>query len=290
MDSFSTQKMKSRKIIKRPAKKSRVQIILDLFFQAVEIIVVLVTVAKLCYQLIITFEDSGVAAVIKANRNLAFLIGNVIVIALIAKSGLLVNQELDPKCKRNDLYEEFVRESSRRDGNSRGEMRNRGKQSEAEKEAKKSITENRGKQSESEKEKQSITENIEKQRNSEKTEKHIATEKKMKQRIFEKRVEQSKTEKMTKQSIFVKGGEQSIVEHQETTVKKLEIQNLSERGKFQSYQRCRSENLEGLDKSSRGRLRRSETDASSERFDSDDELRYKIESFIARQRRNQNDD
>lgn len=281
MDSFSTQKMKSRKIIKRPAKKSRVQIILDLFFRAVEIIVVLVAVAKLCYQLIIKFEDSGVAALIKANRNLAFLIGNVIVIALIAKSGLLANQELDPKCKRNDLYEEFVRESSRRDGNSRGEMRNRGKQSEAEKEAKKSIIENREKQSESEKEKQSITENIEKQRNSEKTEKPIATEKKMKQRIFEK---------MTKQSIFVKGAEQSIVEHQETTVKKLEKQNLSERGKIQSYQRCRSENLEGLYKSSRGRLRTSETDASSERFDSDDELRYKIESFIARQRRNQNDD
>ncbi|CAA7020628.1 unnamed protein product [Microthlaspi erraticum] len=308
MDSFSTQKIKSRKT-KRPAKKSRVQIILDLLFRAVEIIVVLVTVAKLCYQLAITFEDSGVAAVINANRNLAFLIGNVIVIALIAKSGLLLNQEQDPKCKRNDLYEEFVRESSRRDGNSQDEMRNRGKQSEARNEARKSITETRAKQcEETEKEKQSITENMAKQRSYEKTEKLIATEKKMKQSISEKRFEQSKPEKMTKQSISVKGEEQRktekmakqsisvkgvdqiIVEHHETAVEKLEKQNLSERRQIQSYQRCRSENLEGLEKSSCVRLRRSETDASSERYDSDDELRYKIESFIARQRRNQNYD
>ncbi|VVB09684.1 unnamed protein product [Arabis nemorensis] len=259
MDSLSTQKTKSRKI-KRIAKKSRVQIILDLFFRAIEIVVVLVTVAKLCNELVVTFQDSGVAEVILANRSLAFVVGNAIVIALIAKSGVFFNQEIDPKCKRNDLYDEFVRESSNR---------NRGKHSEAENEATQSITETRTKQSEVQKEKQSVTEKIEKQSISEKTEKHSVTEKKTKQ---------SKPEKMTKQNVV------------EITVKKTEKQSLIEKKQSQSYRRSKSENLESLEKSSCGRLRRSETDVSSEIFDFDDELRYKIESFIARQRRNQNDD
>ncbi|KAL1190271.1 hypothetical protein V5N11_016658 [Cardamine amara subsp. amara] len=271
MDSFTTQKTKSRKI-KRLAKKSRVQIILDLFFRAIEIIVVLVTVAKLCYELVITFQDSGVAAVILANRSLAFAVGNAIVIALFAKPVLLSNQELDSKCKSNDLYAEFVRESSRR---ARAEMR-REKHSEAENEAKQSITENRAKENE---EKQIITESRVKQSSSDKTDK---------QSVTEKRVKQSKPKKLTKQSISVKGEIESEVEHQEITVK-MENQNLTEKRLIQSYQRSRSENLEDLHKRSCGRLRRSETDASSERFDYD-ELRYKIESFIARQRRNQNDD
>ncbi|CAD5330374.1 unnamed protein product [Arabidopsis thaliana] len=193
MDSFSTQKPKSRKMKKRLAKKSRVEIILDLFFRAIEIVVVLVTLAKLSYELVVTFEDSSVASVILANRSLAFVIGNAIVIALIAKSGILLNQEHDPKCKSNDLYEDFVLESSRR------------------------------------------------------------------------------------------------VEHKDITMT-IEKQNLTEKRQIQSYQRSKSENLKVLEKSSCGRLKRSETDASAERFDSDDELRYKIESFIARQRRNQTDE
>ncbi|KAJ4898719.1 Uncharacterized protein Rs2_12670 [Raphanus sativus] len=219
MDSFTTQKTKPRKT-KRLARKSRVQIILDIVSRAIETIVVLVTVAKLCYQLVVAFHDSGVAAVILANRNLAFVVGNAIVIALIAKSGLLSNQEAVPKYKSNDLYEEFVRESSKREG--------------------------------------------------------VVVEKKTKKSISEKRVKRSKHEKLTEQS---------------TSVKKMEKQNLAEeRQQIQSYQRSKSENVKGLKKSCCGRLRRSETDASSERFDSDDELRYKIESFIAKQRRNQNDD
>ncbi|CAG7898961.1 unnamed protein product [Brassica rapa] len=231
MDSFSSQKTKPRKT-KRLAKKSRIQIILDLFYRAIEIVLVLVTVAKLCYQLVLTLHDSGVAAVVIANRNLAFVVANAIVIALIAKSGLLLNQEVGPKSKRNALYEEFVQESSRRD---------------------------EGKQSEAEKETLNITETIAKQ---------------------------SIPEKVTKQRDSVKREKQSIVEHQEIAVEKMGKQ----KRQSQSYQRSRSENLEGLEKSSCGRLRRSETDASSERFDSEDELRFKIESFIARQRRNQNDD
>ncbi|XP_010446450.1 PREDICTED: uncharacterized protein LOC104729224 [Camelina sativa] len=263
MDSFSTQKTKPRKM-KRLAKKSRVQILFDLFFRAMEIIVVMVTVAKLCYELVITFQDSGVAAVILANRSLAFAVGNAIVIALIAKSGLLLNQELDHKCKRNDLYEEFVRESSRRDGGiSRAEVREI--QSEAENKAKQSITENEEKQSKSEKKTKQII-------------------------VFEKGVKQSKPEKLTKQIISVNREKQSVVvEHEDITVE-MEKQNLTEKRRSQSYQRSQSENLKGLEKSSCGRLKRSETDVSSERVDSDDELRYKIESFIARQRRNQNDD
>ncbi|KAF8098533.1 hypothetical protein N665_0264s0036 [Sinapis alba] len=249
MDTFTTQKTKSRKI-KRLAKKPRAQIILDLFYRVIEIILVIVTVAKLCYQLVITLHDSGVTAAILANRNLAFVVANAIVVALIAKSGILLNQEVVTKTKRNAFYEEFVQESSRRDEVSRAEMRNRGKQSEAEEET------------------QSITETI------------------SKQSIPGKGETRSKPEKVTKQRTSVKRVKQSIVEHQETTVKKMEKQ----KRQSQSYQRSRSENLEGLERSSCGRLRRSETDASSDRFDSEDELRFKIESFIARQRRNQNDD
>ncbi|KAJ0229997.1 Nucleolar-like protein [Hirschfeldia incana] len=284
MDSFTTQKTKPRKT-KRLAKKSRV---LDTVSQAIETIVVLVTVAKLCYQLVVTFQDSGVAAVILANRNLAFAVGNAIVIALIAKSGILSNQEAVPKYKGNDLYEEFVRESSRREGVPRSEIRNRGKQSEAENEAKQSITETRPKQSEAEKETHSITENVAKQSISD----HDVIEKKTRKSISEKRVKRSKPQKLTEQSTSVKKVEQqSIVEHQEITVKKIEKHSLvDERQQIQSYQRSKSENMEGSNKSYCGRLRRSETDASSERFDSDDELRCKIESFIAKQRRNQIDD
>ncbi|CAH8369365.1 unnamed protein product [Eruca vesicaria subsp. sativa] len=256
MDSFNSQKTKSRKI-KRLTKKSRVQIILDLFYRAIEIVLVLVTVAKLCYQLVITLHDSSVAAVILANRNLAFVVANAIVISLIAKSGVLSNQEAVTKSKSNALYEEFVHKSSRR---------NRVKQSEAENKVKQSITE----QSEAGEEKQSITESI------------------PKHSISEKRETRSKHEKVTKQRTSVNREKQSIAEHHETTVKKME----KEKRQSQSYQRSRSENLEGLEKTtSCGSLRRSETDASSERFDSDeDELRFKIESFIAKQRRNQNDD
>lgn len=268
MDSFSTQKTKSRKMKKRLAQKSRVEIILDLFFRAIEIVVVLVTVAKLSYELVVTFEDSSVASVILANRSLAFVVGNGIVIALIAKSGLLLNQELDPKCKSNDLYEEFVLESSRRGGVSQAEMRSRETQSEAENEAKQSITENKAKENE---EKQSISESRVKQ---------SVTEKKTKQIISEKKVKQSKPERLTKQS---------VVEHKDVTVK-MEKHNLTEKRQIQSYQRSQSENLKVLEKSSCRRLKRSETDASAERFGSDDELRYKIESFIARQRRNQTDE
>ncbi|XP_018451518.1 uncharacterized protein LOC108822833 [Raphanus sativus] len=257
MDSFNSQKTKSRKI-KRLAKKSRAQIILDLFYRAIEIALVLVTAAKLCYQLVITLHDSGVAAAILANRNLAFVIANAIVIALIAKSGLLLNQEVVPNCKSNDLdlYDE---------------VRNRGKQSEAENKATQSIIEARAKQREAEKETESITETI------------------AKYSIPEKIETRSKPEKSTKHSTSVQREKQSKVEHQETTAKKMEKQSLAEKMQSQSYQRSRSENLEGLEKSPCGRLRRSETDASSERFDSDDELRFKIESFIARQRRNQYD-
>ncbi|CAA0397983.1 hypothetical protein ISN44_As04g041270 [Arabidopsis suecica] len=277
MDSFSTQKPKSRKMKKRLAKKSRVEIILDLFFRAIEIVVVLVTLAKLSYELVVTFEDSSVASVILANRSLAFVIGNAIVIALIAKSGILLNQEHDPKCKSNDLYEDFVLESSRRGGFSQDEMRSGEKQSEAENEAKQSITENKAKENE---EKQSITESRVKK---------SVTEKKTKRIISEKKVKQSKPEKLTKQSTFVNREKQSEVEHKDITMT-IEKQNLTEKRQIQSYQRSKSENLKVLEKSYCGRLKRSETDASAERVDSDDELRYKIESFIARQRRNQTDE
>ncbi|CAG7873426.1 unnamed protein product [Brassica rapa] len=272
MDSFTTQKTKPRKT-KRLAKKSRVQIILDIVSRAIETIVVLVTVSKLCYQLVVTFHDSGVAAVILANRNLAFVVGNAIVITLIANSGLLLNQEGVPKYKSNDLYVEFVQESSRRDGVPRHEMRNRGKQSEAEKEAKQGI---RPKQSEAEEETQSIVENIAKQGISDQGEGQVVIKKKTKKIISEKRVKMSKPEKLTEQSTSVKKMEKESI-----------VEPLEERQQIQSYQRSKSENLEGLKKSYCGRLKRSETDAS---IDSDDELRFKIESFIAKQRRNQNDD
>ncbi|CAN8276583.1 unnamed protein product [Cochlearia groenlandica] len=264
MDSFTTHKSKPRKT-KKLARKSRFRIIFDMFSRAIEIIAVLVTIGKLSYQLVIAFEDYDVVAVILANRNLAFAVGNAIVIALIAKSGLLSNQELDSKRKSNGLYEEFARESSSRDVISRTHLRN--------------IREERGTKTE----KQSITENMTKQ---------SKTEKKTKQSKLEKMSKQSITENgEKKQSIVVKMEEQSIKEEKKKKKQSIvENQDITDNMQIQTYKRSMSENLEEEKKKCCERLRRSETNVSNEIFETEDELRYKIESFIARQRRNQNYD
>ncbi|KAF8088081.1 hypothetical protein N665_0554s0011 [Sinapis alba] len=213
MDSLSsTQKSKPRKM-KAVVKKSRVQILLDLFYLVIQITVVMVTVAKLCYQLVIMFEDSGSGLTrFLINRHFAFILGNAIVITVVAKCGLFVDQEPDARRNSNDFYEEFVRESSR------------GEQS----------TEDKGE----------------------------------KQKKIDNSAKQSSDEE---KDVTVKRHRQIITQKQESQKK--------------SYVRSRSENLEGSKKSSCGRLRRSETERHS-----DDELRYKIESFIARQRRNLKDE
>ncbi|CAH8390556.1 unnamed protein product [Eruca vesicaria subsp. sativa] len=231
MDSLSTQKAKPRKMKKAVVKKSRVQILLDLFYRVIQITVVMVTVAKLCYQLVIMFEDSGLTRFL-INRHLAFVLGNAIVITIVAKCGLFVNQEPDARRNSNDLYDEFVRENSRRERrSSHTDVICREKQS----------TEDDG-------EKQKKTENS---------------------------ARQSSDEEKSKKDVTVKRQRQIITQKQESPKK--------------SYERSRSEKLEGSSKkSSCGRLTRSETARPSD--DSDDELRYKIESFIARQRRNQKDE
>ncbi|KAJ4890862.1 Uncharacterized protein Rs2_30610 [Raphanus sativus] len=237
MDSPSTQKAKPRKM-KAVVKKSRVQKLLDLFYRVVEITVVMVTVAKLCYQLVTMFEDSGLTRFL-INRHLAFLLGNAIVIAVVAKCGLFANQEPHARRNSNDFYDEFVQEeSSRREQSLHADVTCREKQSSEEDISKQSMLEkNRAKQS--------TEDNREKQ----------STEKK---------------------DISVKRQKQVITQKQESPRK--------------SYERSGCEKLEGSKKSSCGcgRLMRSETERPAEV--SDDELRYKIESFIARQRRNQKDE
>ncbi|CAF1860342.1 unnamed protein product [Brassica oleracea var. botrytis] len=232
MDSLtSTQKAKPRKM-KAVVKKSRVQILLDLFYRVIQITMVMVTVAKLCYQLVIMFEDSGLTRFL-INRHLAFVLGNAIVITIVAKCGLFVGQEPDARRNSNDFYDEFVRESSRKEQSLHTDMVCR------ESEAKQS-TEDKG-------EKQKKTDNSAKQ---------------------------SSGEENSKKDVTVKRQRQIITQKQESPKK--------------SYERSRSEKLEGSKKSSCGRLKRSETERPAD--DSDDELRYKIESFIARQRRNQKDE
>ncbi|CAH8309142.1 unnamed protein product [Eruca vesicaria subsp. sativa] len=246
MDSLSTQKSKPRKM-KAVAKKSRFQVILDLFYRVIEITVVVVTVAKLCYQLVIMFEDSGLTRFL-INRHLAFLLGNAIVISIVAKCGLFANQEPDaPRRNTNEFYDEFVRESSRREQRVHTDLICREKQSSEDN--KQSREEQSSEDKEQSKAKQSMLEN------------------RAKQSTQDKREEQS----TDKKDITVKRGRQIITQTQESPRK--------------SYERSGSENLEGSKKSSCGRLKRSETVDVS-----DDELRYKIESFIARQRRNQKDE
>ncbi|KAF3495615.1 hypothetical protein DY000_02057271 [Brassica cretica] len=220
MDSPSTQKPKPRKM-KAAVKKSRAQKLLDLFYRVIEITVVMVTVAKLCYQLVIMFEDSGLSRFL-INRHLAFLLGNAIVIAVVAKCGLFANQEPDARRNSNDFYNEFVRESSRRE-----------------------------------------------QSSEEDRSKHISEDKK------QSRAKQSMLENRAKQSTEDNNREKQSTDKKDITVKR-------------EKQRSESENLEGSKKSSCGRLKRSETERHADV--SDDELRYKIESFIARQRRNQKDE
>ncbi|KAL0741482.1 hypothetical protein Bca4012_082995 [Brassica carinata] len=120
----------------------------------------------------------------------------------------------------NDFYDEFVRESSRRE-------QRKAKQS----------TEDKGE----------------------------------KQRKIDNSAKQSSDEERSKKDVTVKRHRQIITQKQESPTK--------------SYERSRSESSK---KSSCGRLTRSETERPAD--DSDDELRYKIESFIARQRRNQKDE
>ncbi|KAL1208158.1 hypothetical protein V5N11_034879 [Cardamine amara subsp. amara] len=233
MDSLSTQKAKPRKM-KVVVKKSRVQVLLDLFYRLIEVTVVMVTVAKLCYQLVITLESSGLTSFL-INRHLAFVFGNAIVIALVVKCGFFVNQEPEARRNSNDFYDEFVRESSRGERSLQIDVMCREKQT-------KQSTEDKS-------EKQKKTENSSKQSSGE--------------------------DKETK-DITVKRQRQNIAQNQEISRK--------------SYERSQSENLQGTKKSSYGKLKRSETEISADRLDSDDELRYKIESFIARQRRNQKDE
>ncbi|CAA7044799.1 unnamed protein product [Microthlaspi erraticum] len=266
MDSLSTHKQAKPRKMKVVVKKSRVQILLNLFYRVIEITVVMVTVAKLCYQIVIMFEDSGLMRFL-INRHLAFIFGNAIVIAIVAKCGLFVNQE-EPEAqrKKNDFYDEFVRESSRGERSSRSDVICREMQREAENQAKQSTEENRAKQS-SEDERQIMSENRAKQSTEEKREKLKKSENGAKQISGEER---------EKKDISVKRQRHNITQGQDST--------------RQSYERSRSENLVSSKKSTCGELKRSETERSADSIDSDDELRYKIESFIARQRRNQKDE
>ncbi|CAH8263002.1 unnamed protein product [Arabidopsis lyrata] len=264
MDSLSTQKAKPRKM-KVVVKKSRAQILLDLFYRVIEITLVMVTVAKLCYQLVITFESSGLAGLL-INRHLAFVLGNAIVIAIVFKCGFFANQETDARRNSNDFYDEFVRENSRGERSSHTDVICREKPSEVESVAKQSIEENRAKQSIEDKRqsraKQSMSENRAKQSTEEKREKQKKTE--------------NSGEEREKEDITVKRHRQIIAQKQESPMK--------------SYERSRSENQEGSKKSTCGKLKRSKTERPADEFVSDEELRYKIESFIARQRRNQKDE
>ncbi|XP_023640012.1 uncharacterized protein LOC111830991 [Capsella rubella] len=271
MDSPSTQKANKPRKMKVVVKKSRSLKLLDLFYRVIEITVVMVTVAKLCYQLVITFEGSVFSGFL-INRHLAFVLGNAIVIVIVAKCGFFLNQEPDARRNSNDFYDEFVMESSRGVRNLETQLICREKHSGAEVVAKQSIEENRAKQSIEDKKRQSrtkksILENKKKQSTEDKIEKHKRSENSSKQNIGE--------ETETK-DISVRRHKQIIPQNQESPMK--------------SYERSQSENLEGSKKSTCGKLKRSETERFADVYESDDELRYKIESFIARQRRNQKDE
>ncbi|AEC07196.1 hypothetical protein AtNW77_Chr2g0239831 [Arabidopsis thaliana] len=269
MDSLSTQKAKPRKM-KVVVKKSRAQVLLDLFYRVIEITLVIITLAKLCYQLVITVESSGLASFL-INRHLAFVLGNTIVITIVVKCGFFANQETDARRNRNDFYDEFVRESSRGERRLHTDVICREKQSEVESVAKQSIEENRAKQSIEDKRqsraKPSMSENRAKQSTEEKREK-------LKKSEISGR--QSSGDESEKKDITVKKQRQIVAQNQDSPMK--------------SYERSRSENHEGSKKSSCVQLKRSETERPADRIVSDDELRYKIESFIARQRRNQKDE
>ncbi|XP_010527153.1 PREDICTED: uncharacterized protein LOC104804540 [Tarenaya hassleriana] len=120
MDSFKPGKTTTRKT-KATGRKSTVQILSSLFFRAIEVTVVVTTVAKLFSQLVTTFENSGERvkglAFILSNRHFVFFVGNVIaVITFLTKYGKLPNQESDLQSASNDaFYEEFIRESRRRE-------------------------------------------------------------------------------------------------------------------------------------------------------------------------------
>ncbi|XP_010555289.1 PREDICTED: uncharacterized protein LOC104824815 [Tarenaya hassleriana] len=246
MDTSKPQKVKTRKTKVVVTRKSTAQILSSLFFRTIEITVVIVTVAKLFNQIVVTVENhgehfKGLSSVL-SNRHLAFITGNAIVIALLAKSGRFPYQE---SRTRNDFYEEFVRESRREEGNSSCDQ-----------------TRNRVK---------------------------------------------GTTEITTGQSVAVEKQRQAMRDNDggvtENTVENRPRKNSGENRtrRRKSYARNRSENLEH-GKISRRKLKRSETEWFLDSVDSeertrdmseemsDDELQFKIESFIARQRRNHQTD
>ncbi|XP_010531441.1 PREDICTED: uncharacterized protein LOC104807743 [Tarenaya hassleriana] len=293
MDTFKPQKVKARKM-KVITKKSTVQILSSLFFRAIEIIVVVVTVAKLVYQFVITFEDSGERfkglAAILISRHVVFIVGNAIVIALLAKSGMFLNQESKARTSSDGFFEEFVRDSRRDEPNTRAEEKNRGNQSIIEIKEQ-STTENRQRQSIAETE--CVTEIKGKQ---------ITTETRQRPKTSENRQKQSVIE--SESAMKIKGKHSTNEDTQrkkkiENRLRQKTGENMAKQSK--SYLRSRSENMENP-RISCGTLRRSETERCLKSLDtgdetrdlndrmSNDELRYKIESFIARQRRNQKDE
>ncbi|WCJ40963.1 hypothetical protein M5689_021856 [Euphorbia peplus] len=157
MDSFNMNiKVQKANAIK---KHRQLQKIASLF-RFVEICVVLAILSRFSVRLPVAVKSSSAyfkdLSVVLVSPRFVFIIGNIIIITLFAKSGQFSGKNSTGKSSRSDIYEEFVKESERSQGTHRYESENKEKQDSSVQH----IVKNREKQSSSV---QNIAENREKQ-------------------------------------------------------------------------------------------------------------------------------
>ncbi|CAK7329669.1 unnamed protein product [Dovyalis caffra] len=130
MDSFNTTNVKIEKA-SAIKKHRKIQKIASLF-RLIEIGLVLALISRFSIQLPVAVRNSseyfkGLTVTLVSPRFI-FVLGNVIVITLFAKSGQFSGQESNGKSSSTDLYEEFVQKSEKSQGTHQYEAESRERQ------------------------------------------------------------------------------------------------------------------------------------------------------------------
>lgn len=254
MDPFKLRKVKVDKA-NAILKYRRLRQITHLF-RLVEICAVLVLISRLSAHLPDAVKNSGEyfrdLSVILASPRFVFILGNLIVIILFAKSGQFSGQDSAMRSSSFDLYQEFVKKSERRHGIHRDVVRYREQQS---------ITE---------------TKNREKQRTSEakqgETQSTCEEKNREKQNIFEERVVANTV-----------SASREIKSYQRTRSENLRHVT------FENFAQLRRSQTEKFTESSESNMKLVNISYPEDSM-SNEEFRNKVEEFIARQKRFRKDE
>ncbi|KDP41769.1 hypothetical protein JCGZ_26787 [Jatropha curcas] len=127
--SFDNIKLKKANALK---KHRQLQKIAN-FFRFIEVCIVLALISRFSIRLPVAVKNSSEyfkdLTVILVSPRFVFVLGNVIVITLFAKSGQFSSQDSTGKNSRTDIYEEFLQKSERSHGMHLYEPQNKAKQS-----------------------------------------------------------------------------------------------------------------------------------------------------------------